>query len=273
MKIIKLLSVLLISMSMLTLAPASIAASKADKQKQAQQKKQAKKKIKENKKHYKKVQKPAFKKQKAANRKAQKQAKKAIKNNKKQLKSASQEENKFYKARMASKKALLKQGAKMEAAQRKAELKPTPKNLKVKQDLETRYNKAFKDYQNGPKKRWQEKSAAKTNAKQALANSRSEYAQAKVGGVKIALARIQAKAAIKNIKPVSNGLYDIKPIISRAGLQAGESRGLNAAKGKQKQPIYDVVPPLLSIYDRVDPKQMVDYGKNNYASANAALQF
>lgn len=218
------LVILVLSFTFVTSTP-SIAGGKASAKKTKQEKKaqkKAEKKLQKDKaKHYKTVQKPALKKQLAQNKQERKQAKADVKNNKKLLKKAKAEEKKFEKAANASKKLLDVQKDKLDKAERKLLLESTDKTRAKNQadfnKLKQRYDKAENDYESGPKKRWQDKVAARQTAENNLANSEKNYEDNKVAGVKLAIEKVNAKNAIKDktVPAVSVGQYQLIPKLSK----------------------------------------------------------
>lgn len=262
MKWLKLFSVLLVSVSVSAIAPVSIAANKADRQKQAQQKKADKKQIKENKKNYKKVQKPILKKRKADNKKAQKQAKKERKQALNGLGKPHQELVKFAKAKNGAKAVLLKQHQKMQAAIKKYNDNPSPKTLKTRDKLVASYANSYKNYQEGPKKQWLNRVNAFNKAADRFDNADRRYKKTLEDGAAIARDKIRAKAAIKKTnQPDEARIYDIVPSLNSAVKVNSRNSQRFASTGSVKDHIYGPGPAMLPIYDRVSEGQMLGYIK------------
>ena len=271
----KLLSVLLILLTATIFVPASLAASKADKQKQTQQKKADKKQIEENKRIYKKVEKPKLKERKAENKKAQKQAKKDRKQAINDLDQSYQEAVKFYKARNGAKAVLLKQHQQMQNAMKNYEENPSPKTLKARDRLVASYANSYKNYQDGPRKQWLNKVNAFKVAADQFDNKDRSYKKALEDSATIARDKIKAKAAIKKVKkPVEESIYDVVPIINSAVKIETINNQRFVSTGSVRDHIYGAGPAKLPIYDRVPSQQEYDRfpPPQNYADPNSPLE-
>jgi hypothetical protein len=275
MKMMKLLSVLLILLTATIFVPASLAASKADKQKQAQQKKADKKQIEENKRIYKKVEKPKLKERKAENKKAQKLAKKDRKQAINDLDQSYQDVVKFYKARNGAKAVLLKQHQQMQNAIKNYEENPSPKTLKARDRLVASYANSYKNYQDGPRKQWLNKVNAFKVAADQFDNKDRSYKKALEDSATIARDKIKAKAAIKIVKkPVEESIYDVVPIINSAVKIETINNQRFVSTGSVRDHIYGAGPAILPIYDRVPSQQEYDRlpPPQNYADPNSPLE-
>ena len=148
------------------------AANKADLRKQSLE---AKKKQKQNAKYYKKNVKPIYDKQINKARKEREKAKVELRGSAQLLGKANAELKPFDKANQAAKKALDVQKIALDKAIEKASKNPTENNIKDRDSRQTRYDKAAKDYEAGPKKNFENKLKARSLARANYDKSRADY--------------------------------------------------------------------------------------------------
>lgn len=221
MRILKLLAFLFLAMSLSlgSIAPAYAAKKPTELKKQKQE---AKKKQKENAKKYKKNIKPFFDRKLSAARQERKQAKDSLRKGAKSLQKAEAELKPYAKANRNAKNALDKQKKALDSAIEKAQKNPSPKNIKDRDSRQARYTKAAQDYENGPKRNWQNKASARNKAKASYDTKRENYERKIADIANVVKNKILAKQkarAVVDVNPVSRA-SNAQRVFSRPVVEA-----------------------------------------------------
>lgn len=174
MQLMKYFTCMLVALSLLLGSDLPVHAAKKPTELKKQQQ-EAKKKQKENAKYYKKNVKPVYDKRITKARQAREKAKTDLRDRAKELNKADADFNTFDKANRKSLKALDNQKQALDRAIEKAIKTPSAKNIKDRDSRLAKYNKAVQDYQNGPRKNWENKRNALNRAKANYDKSRADY--------------------------------------------------------------------------------------------------